>query len=72
MDRAIKHYMIAIESGWSGSLAVIRSLHLIGHATKEDYSKALRSYQEYLNEVKSAQRDEAAAAYEDCKFKYID
>ena len=27
--------------------------------------KALHAYQEYLNEIKSAQRDEAAAAFED-------
>ena len=40
-----------------------------GKATKDVYTKALRSYQEYLNEVKSSQRDKAAAARED--YKYI-
>ena len=33
-----------------------------GHATKDDYAKALRAYQAYLAEIKSAQRDAAAAA----------
>ena len=33
-----------------------------GHyATKEDYTKALQLYQTYLVEIKSAQRDKAAA-----------
>ena len=33
-----------------------------GHATKDDYAEALQSYQAYLDEVKSDQRDQAAAA----------
>ena len=33
-----------------------------GHATKDDYTKALRAYQAYLVEIKSTQRDKAAAA----------
>ena len=36
-----------------------------GDATKEVYTKALRSYQAYLDEIKSDQRDEAAAADDD-------
>ena len=32
-----------------------------GDATKDDYGKALRAYQACLNEIKSPQRDEAAA-----------
>jgi hypothetical protein len=32
-----------------------------GDASKEDYSRALRVYQACLNEIKSPQRDEAAA-----------
>ena len=51
-----------------------RSLELIKHmimnvdATKDDYTKALRSRQTYLDEIKSDQRDEAAALNE--QFKY--
>ena len=36
--------------------------------TKEDYMKALQLYQEYLDEIKSHQRDEAAAADEKCRY----
>ena len=61
VDRAIKHYMIAAKSGSHDSLINIRCLFNDGHATKDDYSKALRLYQEYLGGIKSDQRDEAAA-----------
>ena len=39
-----------------------------GHATKDDYAKALRAHQAYLDEIRSDQRDEAAAL--DKYFKY--
>jgi len=61
MDRALRHYMIAVMAGDSDSLKYIKELYSDGHATKEDYTKALQSYQEYLVEIKSVQRDEAAA-----------
>ena len=69
LDRALKHYMIATEGGVHESLKVIQKLYSRGHATKDDYVKALRAYQKYLLEVKSSQRDEAAAARAD--YKYI-
>ena len=37
-----------------------------GDATKEDYTKALQSYQTYLRGIKSRQRDEAAADEDVC------
>ena len=61
MDRALKHWMIAVGGGYKNSLKRIQELYMKGNATKEDYTAALHAYQEYLNEVKSAQRDEAAA-----------
>ena len=66
MNRALKHYMIAAEGGDDTSLKEIQKLYTNGHATKDDYAKALRAYQAYLVEIKSAQRDAAAAACEDC------
>jgi len=60
-DRALKHYMIAVRGGYSNSLKEIQDLYSNGHAAKEDYMKALQSYQAYLCEIKSSQRDEAAA-----------
>jgi len=68
MDRAIKHWMIAVESGNGNSLTAIRKLYADKHATKEDYANALHARQTYLSDIKSEQRDNAAAA--DCK--YID
>ena len=41
---------------------------ICGYATKDDYTAALRAYQAYLAEVKSSQRDKAAAA--DANYRY--
>ena len=67
-NRAIKHYMIAVESGFAESLEMIKRMFMNGDATKDDYTKALRSYQANLVEIKSPQRDEAAT--ESITYKY--
>ena len=67
--RAIKHFTIAAEGGEAESVKNIQNLFLNGYATKEDYTKALFAYQSYLREIRSAQRDEAAAFDDD--YKYI-
>jgi hypothetical protein len=69
MERALKHYIIAAGCGESDSLKEIHYLHLSGHATKEDYTQALRAYQAYLCEIKSAQRDKVADDGDD-RYKY--
>ena len=38
-------------------------IYKYGDATKDNYANALRSYQAYLDEVKSEQRDKAADRY---------
>ena len=68
MDRALKHHMIAVRDGYYDSLERTKNLYSKGFATKGDYMIALLSYQEYLSEIKSRQRDEAAAA--DKKYRY--
>ena len=68
IDRALKHHMIAVKDGDNDSLNEIKELYSNEQASKEDYKKALQSYQEYLGEIKSKQRDEAAAA--DDKYRY--
>ena len=68
VDRAIKHYMIAVRGGHNNSLKNIKKLYTCGHATKEEYTRALQLYQAYLGEIKSRQRDEAAAAHD--TFRY--
>ena len=67
-DRALRHFMIAVKGGYNDSLTIIRQMIMDGDATKDDYSKALKSYQAYLDEIKSDQRDKAAAA--DDEYKY--
>ena len=61
MDRALKHWMIAVKGGDYNSLKNIEILASGGDATKDDYANALRSYQAYLEEIRSDQRDKAAA-----------
>jgi len=67
-DRALKHFMIAVRDGALDSLEKVKHLYEIGYATKDDYAKALRSYQEYLGEIKSNQRDKAAAFKDEWKY----
>jgi len=61
-NRSIKHFMIDIGSGSSKSLNKMKELYLCEYATKDDYMKALQTYQVYLSENKCVQRDEAAVA----------
>ena len=68
MDRALKHHMIAVRSGFAKSLGEIQEYYLNGHATKNDYTKTLHSYQTYLGEIKSPQRDKAAAFGEEFRY----
>jgi len=67
-DRALKHFMIAVRSGQNNSLEEIQEMYTVGYATKDDYMEALRSYQEYLGEIKSDQRDKAAFARDDYRY----
>ena len=68
MNRALKHFMIATGCGHNNSLKVIQELYTNGHASKDDYAKALRAYQSYLAEIKSTQRDEIAAVRDEYKY----
>ena len=69
MKRALKHFMIAVEGGgYNDSLNVFKQLYLDGHATKDDYAKALKAYQAYLSDIRNDQRDEAAEFSEDFKY----
>ena len=65
-DKALKHYMIAVRGGDTDSVKEIQQLYMGGHATKDHYANALRSHQAYVNEIKSDQREEAAAFRDDC------
>jgi len=67
-DRALRHFMIAVKDGGVKALSNIKSMYSYGDVTRDDYTTALRSYQAYLNEIKSDQRDKAAAEDEDYKY----
>ena len=60
-ERAVRHYMLAVRGGEARSLDTVKDMYLKGQATKNDYTTALQAYQTYLDEIKSKQRDEAAA-----------
>ena len=64
-DRALKHYMIAVRGGHTDSVKDIQEMYMEGHVAKDHYANALRSHQAYLNEIKSGQREKAAAFSED-------
>ena len=64
-DKALKHYMIAVRGGDTDSVKEIQRMYMDGHATKDHYANALRSHQVYLVEIKSDQRDKAAALGDD-------
>ena len=68
--RALKHFMIAVEGGYDGSLKMIQQMYSNGYATRDDYAKGLQAYQTYLSEVKSDDRDKAAAF--DDEYKYYE
>ena len=67
-DRELKHLIIAARGGHSASLDEIKELFTKGHATKDEYESALRAHQSYLDEIRSNQRDEAAAHSEEYKY----
>jgi TPR repeat protein len=60
-DRAIKHWLIAASFGDIGAVNNIKNEMIKGHATNDQYAQALHQYQVPLDEVKSDQRDKAAA-----------
>ena len=70
INKALKHFMIAAGDGSNESLKTILRMYRDGYATKDDYAKALNAYQAYLVEIKSDDRDKAAAF--DDEYKYYE
>ena len=63
-DRALKQHMIAVRGGDTDSVKEIQQLYMNGHTTKYHYANSLRSHQAYINEIKSDQREKAAAFHD--------
>lgn len=68
VNRAVKYFTIAAGCGHGDSLKRIRMIYLDGYAPRGDYEKALRAYQAYLSEIRSDQRDQAAAFSDDYRY----
>ena len=58
-DRAVRHFLISAKLGHKGSLEMIKKVCIAGHATKEQYTQALKGYQDAVAEMKSHDRVEA-------------
>ncbi|EJK57054.1 hypothetical protein THAOC_22942 [Thalassiosira oceanica] len=58
-DRAVRHLLISAKMGYKGSVEIIKKMLMAGLATKEQYTVALKGYQDALEEMKSHDRDEA-------------
>jgi len=59
INRAMKHWMIAATAGHDLSLGLIKQ----GFEMKDDYEKTLRAHKDSVEEMKSVNRDNAAAVY---------
>ena len=70
MNLALKHFIIAAGCGDNESLKAIREFYVNGDATKDDYARGLRAYQKYVDEIKSASRDEAAL-FDNDMYRYL-
>eukprot|EP00979_Chaetoceros_neogracilis_P013164 scaffold3710_cov286-Chaetoceros_neogracile.AAC.21 len=62
MDRAYKHLMIAANDGYDSSMKGVQEGHKRGFVTKDDYAKTMCAYGNSIYEMKSDDRDRAAAA----------
>ena len=60
-QRAMKHFMIAAKCGLKDSLDAVMRGFKKGYVTKEEFENTLRGYQASCEEIKSEQRDRAAA-----------
>ena len=58
-NRAVRHLLISAKVGDKRSLESIKKMYMAGLATKEQYSRALKGYQDAVEEMKSHDRDEA-------------
>ena len=60
--RAMKHFVVAAKLGHELSLNNVKKGFMIGKVTKDEYASTLRAYHERQKEMKSDERDKAAAS----------
>ena len=56
-DRAVRHLLISAKMGHNNSLEMIKVMFMIGLATKEQYSQALKGHQDAWEEMMSPERE---------------
>ena len=59
IDRAVKHWIIAANLGWDGSIQRLEGCYKDGHVSKEDFAAALRAHHAAIAATKSPQREAA-------------
>lgn len=57
MRRAYRHWMIAARAGESESVRLVREGYSDGYVTKNEFENTLRGYKEYLDDIKTEQRE---------------
>jgi hypothetical protein len=62
MDRAYKHWMISANDGWFLAMKAVQEGYKSGFVTIDDYAKTTRANGNSIDELKSDDRDRAAAA----------
>jgi TPR repeat protein len=63
MDRAYKHWMISVNDGCHSSMKEVQEGYKSGFVTKDDHAKTTRAYGNSIDEMKSDDRDRAAAVF---------
>eukprot|EP00979_Chaetoceros_neogracilis_P004017 scaffold695_cov279-Chaetoceros_neogracile.AAC.43 len=63
VDRAYKHWMISANDGCDLSMKAVQEGYKNGFVTKDDYAKTTRAYGNSIDEMKSDDRDRAAACH---------
>jgi len=61
-QRAMKHFIIAAKTGYKRSLDAVKQGFTKGTVAKDEYAITLRAYQKVIEEMKSDERDKAAAS----------
>jgi TPR repeat protein len=62
INRACKHWMISANDGCGLSMKAVQEGYKSGFVTKDDHAKTTRAYGNSIDEMKSDDRDRAAAA----------
>ena len=57
--RAVRHFLVSAKLGLKESLDMIKDMFANGVATKAQFAEALKVYQDAVEEMKSADREEA-------------